>query len=105
MSANFSIRNWVMALFVLGVFGFLPKQASANGDGYSDGGYRHYDPDAVAIARAYYLDPVNRKSSLIPEPVWRGMFPSIHERIMNEYRAFGTEGLVDREFRYWRRFR
>jgi hypothetical protein len=50
----------------------------------------------------YRVDPVNRRSSLTPEPVWRSMFRSIHERIAIEQRAFGVGGVSARELRYWK---
>jgi len=101
------MQRWLLPVLGAGVFALAPVRATANGDAVSYGGYRAYEPDfeAAELGRAYFIDPVNRRSSLTPEPVWRSMFPGISSRIRNEERVFGRRAQADRELRYWRRIR
>jgi len=69
---------------------------------YSEGRYDDRLPEfKFELQSPYLLDPVNRRSSLTPELVWRSMFPSIQERITNEQRVFGVGGQAERELRWW----
>ncbi len=105
MSAKSTNRNRVLRLFVASMLATVPATAKANGDGWWYGGYHEPDREAIELGRAYFIDPVNRRSSLTPEPVWREMFPGIHRRMEIEAQVYGRPGRVERELRYWRRVR
>lgn len=66
-------------------------------------GYEEYypAPRERVVPPEYSPDPVNRRSSLTPEPVWRSMFPSIDERAAVEERTFGVPTETEYERRYW----
>ena len=78
----------------------IATPAMADNTGYE--GYEEYYPvPQRRVPRAYETDPVNRRSSLTPEPVWRSMFPSIDERAAVEERTFGVPTETQYERRYW----
>lgn len=76
-----------------------------DGEYYYEGQYYRIPEFKFELDSPYLLDEVNRRSSLTPEPVWRGMFPGVQDRITIEQRSFGIGGQAERELRYWQSYR
>lgn len=91
-------------LAALSLVASLMISASAHADNSGYTGYEeyYYTPREYVVPSPYTYDPVNRRNPFTPEPVWRDMFPSIHERAIVEERTFGVPGAADHERRYWR---